>query len=105
MGIVHVTRWITASAVALSLALLVAPGSAGAEPLDVAAAADRVEPSVVRIDTIVDYQHILGTGTGIVLDVRTGEIVRAVDPHANHEGRATRGRAGDDVRGLATGLE
>ncbi|MDO3399709.1 S1C family serine protease [Mycolicibacterium neoaurum] len=68
MGIVHVTRWITASAVALSLSLLIAPGPAGAEPLDVASAADRVEPSVVRIDTIVDYQHILGTGTGIVLD-------------------------------------
>lgn len=53
---------------ALSLALLAGPATAWAEPADLTPAADRVEPSVVRIDTVVDYQHLLGTGTGIVLD-------------------------------------
>lgn len=68
MGIVQIRRWATASAAALSLVLLVGTGTALAEPPEVTTAAERVEPSVVRIDTVVDYQHVLGTGTGIILD-------------------------------------
>ncbi len=41
---------------------------AAAAPNDVGAAAAQAEPAVVRIDTAVDYQGIIGLGTGIALD-------------------------------------
>lgn len=68
MGIVHVRRWCTVLAAAAALVLLTVPTIASAEPAELSAAADRVEPSVVRLDTVVDYQHVFGSGTGIVLD-------------------------------------
>ena len=37
-------------------------------PGDAVAAVAQVEPAVVRIDTAVEYQGPIGTGTGIVLD-------------------------------------
>jgi serine protease Do len=43
-------------------------------PADAAAAAALVEPAVVRIGTRVDYQGVVGLGTGIVLDP-SGEVL------------------------------
>src|SRR5262245_8107486 len=40
---------------------------APAQPLDPTAVAAVVEPSVVQIDTRIDYQQAVGTGTGIVV--------------------------------------
>ncbi|MGW0159995.1 S1C family serine protease [Mycobacterium sp. NPDC003323] len=68
MGIVRIRQWATAVFAVSCLVLLVSPGTAWAEPTNLAPAADRVEPAVVRLDTVVDYQHVMGTGTGIVLD-------------------------------------
>ncbi|MCB0948477.1 MAG: serine protease [Mycobacterium sp.] len=59
------------AAVLAALALLASLGPAGpaaAQPDDALAAAALAEPAVVRIDTAVDYQGIIGLGTGIVLD-------------------------------------
>lgn len=53
-------------AVVVSLVAPVAPVAAA--PGDAVAASAQVEPAVVRIDTAVDYQGLIGTGTGIVLD-------------------------------------
>ncbi|GJF07961.1 trypsin [Mycolicibacterium cyprinidarum] len=53
----------------LALASPVTPAApAAAAPEDVLAAATLAEPAVVRIDTAVDYQGVVGLGTGIVLD-------------------------------------
>lgn len=59
---VHSRRWLTALVGALIAVQLVSPAIAAADP------ADLVEPSVVRLDTVVDYQHVMGTGTGFVID-------------------------------------
>ncbi|MDV3123960.1 S1C family serine protease [Mycobacterium sp. 21AC1] len=55
------------TALATAAALVVPLAPAGAAPSDPAAAAATVEPSVVRLDTVVDYQNAYGIGTGIVL--------------------------------------
>lgn len=60
--------WLTALFTAFAAVLLVAPATAAADPAALAVAADQVEPSVVRLDTVVDYQHVMGTGTGFVID-------------------------------------
>jgi len=53
-------------AAVVSLVAPVAPVAAA--PGDAVAASAQVEPAVVRIDTAVDYQGLIGTGTGVVLD-------------------------------------
>ena len=53
-------------AAVVSLVAPVAPVAAA--PGDAIAASAQVEPAVVRVDTAVDYQGVIGTGTGIVLD-------------------------------------
>ncbi|MGP4054661.1 S1C family serine protease [Mycobacterium sp. 4D054] len=67
MGLIrrHRTLMIALAAI-LALAAPVTP--AVAAPGDPVAAAAQVEPSVVRIDTEVDYQGVIGLGTGVVLD-------------------------------------
>jgi serine protease Do len=55
-------------AVLALLAPVVPAAPAAAEPGDVLAAATQAEAAVVRIDTAVDYQGVIGLGTGIVLD-------------------------------------
>jgi S1-C subfamily serine protease len=55
-------------ALATALALVVPVAPAEAAPGDPIAAATQAEPSVVRIDTAVEYQGLIGAGTGIVLD-------------------------------------
>ncbi|WP_101951501.1 S1C family serine protease [Mycobacterium sp. 3519A] len=55
-------------AVLAVLAALVAPATAVAAPVDIAAAAAAVEPAVVQITTRIDYQQAIGTGTGMVID-------------------------------------
>ncbi|MEZ0341602.1 S1C family serine protease [Mycobacterium sp. pV006] len=57
--------WIALVAI-LSLVMPLAP--AAAAPSDPIAAAAQVEPAVVRIDTEVDYQGVLGLGTAFVID-------------------------------------
>ena len=57
---------VIALAAVLAFATPIAPASAA--PADPVASAAAVEPAVVRIDTAVDYQGVVGTGTGIVLD-------------------------------------
>lgn len=47
---------------------LVAPAPAGAAPSDLSTAIATVEPAVARIDTTIDYQHAIGSGTGVVID-------------------------------------
>jgi S1-C subfamily serine protease len=47
---------------------LAAPTPALAAPADLTGAIAAVEPAVVRLDTTIDYQHAIGTGTGIVVD-------------------------------------
>jgi S1-C subfamily serine protease len=53
-------------AAVVSLVAPVAPVAAA--PGVAIAASAQVEPAVVRVDTAVDYQGVIGTGTGIVLD-------------------------------------
>jgi serine protease Do len=65
---VHSRQWLTALIAAVAAVFLVAPVTAAAEPVDLSAVAAQVEPSVVRLDTVVDYQRVLGTGTGFVID-------------------------------------
>ena len=65
---VHSRQWLTALVAAVAAVLLVSPVTAIADPVDLSGAASQVEPSVVRLDTVVDYQHVLGTGTGFVID-------------------------------------
>ncbi len=50
----------------LALSAPVAPASAA--PADLLAVSQQVEPAVVRIDTRVDYQGVIGAGTGFVID-------------------------------------
>ncbi|WP_353612286.1 S1C family serine protease [Mycobacterium sp. ACS4331] len=62
---------------ALLLALvapLTQPGAATAAPLDAAAVSARVEPGLVQITTMNDFQGIIGNGTGIVLSPE-GEVL------------------------------
>ncbi len=47
---------------------LVAPATVGRRAGRHREAAAAVEPAVVQITTTIDYQHAIGTGTGIVLD-------------------------------------
>lgn len=55
-------------ALAAVLALVAPLTPAVAAPGDPVGASVQVEPAVVRIDTEVDYQGVVGLGTGIVLD-------------------------------------
>ncbi len=55
-------------ALAAIFALVVPVAPAVAVPADPAAASEQVEPAVVRIDTAVDYQGVIGLGTGFVID-------------------------------------
>jgi len=52
----------------LALVTPIQPAISTAAPGDPVAAAAAVEPAVARIDTVIEYQNALGTGTGIVLD-------------------------------------
>lgn len=72
MGIFPVRRRLTllliAFAAVLALATPMNPMTAVAAPADPVAAAAQVEPSVVRLDTEIDYQGAFGNGAGIVID-------------------------------------
>src|ERR1700730_19473430 len=58
-------RLLIAFATALAL---VAPATAVAAPADTEADAAAVRPAVVQVTTRIDYQHVIGTGTGIIID-------------------------------------
>jgi serine protease Do len=63
------SRWRLAAGIAIVAAVsLTAPGPALAAPDDLTGAIAAAEPAVVRLDTKIDYQHAIGTGTGIVID-------------------------------------
>lgn len=67
MGLIRGHRTLLlALAAALSLIAPLAPAQAA--PVDIDAASAQVEPAVVRIDTAVDYQGVVGLGTGFVID-------------------------------------
>ena len=59
------TALLTVFAVVLAL---VVPATSVAAPADIGAAAAAVEPAVVQITTKIDYQQVIGTGTGMVID-------------------------------------
>ena len=62
-------RWrLVVGVVAATVVGLVTPAPAMAAPADLAAAVAMVEPAVVRIDTVINYQHAIGAGTGIIID-------------------------------------
>lgn len=67
MGPISRLRTLLIALVAV-LALVVPVAPAAAAPGDPLAAAAQVEPAVVRIDTAVDYQGVIGLGTGFVID-------------------------------------
>ncbi|PRC55115.1 serine protease, partial [Mycobacterium sp. ITM-2017-0098] len=54
-------------ALAAVLTLVAPVARAQAAPIDITAASAQVEPAVVRIDTAVDYQGVIGLGTGFVI--------------------------------------
>jgi S1-C subfamily serine protease len=67
MGKSHVRRVLATVLTTLATVVaLVPPVTAQAAPVDTAASS--VEPAVVQITTKIDYQHAIGSGTGIVID-------------------------------------
>jgi S1-C subfamily serine protease len=50
------------------------PGGPASEPLDSAAVAARVDPGLVDIDTVIDYDQAVAAGTGMVL-TPNGEVL------------------------------
>ena len=69
MGIPSLRRSLQALLMVFAAVLaMVAPATSVAAPADIAEAAAAVEPAVVQITTKIDYQHAIGTGTGIVID-------------------------------------
>jgi serine protease Do len=63
------SRWRLVVSVALAVVVsLVIPAPADAAPVDLSGAIAQVEPATVRIDTVINYQHAIGAGTGIILD-------------------------------------
>ncbi|BBY51081.1 trypsin [Mycolicibacterium arabiense] len=62
-------RWQLVLGALLAMTLsLVAPTAANAEPADLTSAIRAVEPATVRIDTTIEYQGAIGSGTGFVID-------------------------------------
>lgn len=55
-------------ALVATLGFVAPTAPAHAAPADLEAVSVQVEPSVVRIDTQVDYQGVIGAGTGFVID-------------------------------------
>lgn len=76
MGKIPVRRPYASLLIALTaiLALVVPVTPVMAAPGDPIAAATQVEPTVVRIDTEIDYQRAFGNGAGIVLDTN-GQVL------------------------------
>ncbi|MBS1692556.1 MAG: serine protease [Actinobacteria bacterium] len=64
----RLTTLLTVFTALLLLLAPVNPAISAALPADPVAAAAQVEPTVVRIDTTINYQNAYGVGTGIVLD-------------------------------------
>jgi S1-C subfamily serine protease len=63
------SRWRLVVGMAAAVAVsVVTVGPASAAPVDLSAAIAQVEPATVRIDTVINYQHAIGAGTGIILD-------------------------------------
>jgi S1-C subfamily serine protease len=62
-------RWQLVLGALLAMTLsLVSPVAANAEPADLTSAIRAVEPATVRIDTTIEYQGAIGSGTGFVVD-------------------------------------
>ena len=68
MGNFAVRRSFTTLLIALAALLTLVTPVAAAAPGDPIAAAAQVEPSVVQIDTEIDYQGAFGNGAGFVID-------------------------------------
>ena len=68
MGTLRSQRWLAVLFAAAATLITATSAPASAAPADLSGAVAQVEPTVVRLDTTVDYQYLLGAGTGIVLD-------------------------------------
>jgi S1-C subfamily serine protease len=63
------SRWRLNVGIAAAVAVsLISTAPASAAPVDLSAAVAQAEPATVRIDTVINYQHAIGAGTGIILD-------------------------------------
>ena len=60
-------RWSAIALVTAMLALVAPVGVASADPVDAASLVSQVEPGMVQITTTVDYQGVIGNGTGLIL--------------------------------------
>lgn len=63
-----VTGVVAAAFAAFAASVALTPGTASAAPADLTDAIALVEPAVARIDTVVNYQHAIGAGTGFVIN-------------------------------------
>jgi serine protease Do len=61
-------RQLAVMGVAAATLVALVPAPASAAPADLTDAVAIVEPAVARIDTVINYQHAIGAGTGIVID-------------------------------------
>jgi serine protease Do len=52
----------------LAASVMLMPVTASAAPADLSEAIALVEPAVARVDTVINYQHAIGAGTGMVID-------------------------------------
>lgn len=60
-------RWAALAVVTAMFALLAPVVSASADPIDGPAVVSAVEPGMVQITTTVNYQGVIGNGTGLIL--------------------------------------
>lgn len=68
MGRFHLGWRLVVGVAVAALFSVAVPVPASAVPVDLSGAVAVVEPAVVRIDTNIDYQRAIGSGTGIVID-------------------------------------
>jgi S1-C subfamily serine protease len=66
-ALTRLMRWAALASVTALFALLAPMGSASAAPVDDSALVSAVEPGMVQITTTVDYQGVIGNGTGLIL--------------------------------------
>lgn len=66
-ALTRLMRWAALATVTALFALLAPTGSASAAPVDDSPLVSAVEPGMVQITTTVDYQGVIGNGTGLIL--------------------------------------
>ncbi|CAN5507280.1 S1C family serine protease [soil metagenome] len=66
-ALTRLLRWAAPALVMVMFVLFAPVGAAAAAPVDDVALVSAVEPGMVQITTTVDYQGVIGNGTGLVL--------------------------------------